>query len=189
MTYNNKEIWLKAPLLGPKVALENDFKEVGNKKIDKWVTKPTLKLISHTYAVYSLKEVREIEAFFLRKKGRFESFFIPSHKKDFTLFEKVASSSQLKIYKASRSYWIFDQQRFIYIPSLNFASRIMDIKSGDSFETFILKEPFVGEIDVDVNLQELINVRLNSDKFEIVKKNATRYEITLSFKEVFYEAL
>lgn len=186
MRYLNKDIWFKAPLIKPKITLNNNYSLVGKNRQTKWSITPNARIISHNYYVHDLKELREFESFFNDKKARVKSFFIPSHTKDIISLKAASSATSFKVISSNKPFWIYNQTRHL-IFDRKFATKILDIKQDGDNEVIILKDGLAFEINENTLIEELINVRFNRDEIEFIKSGAVGFKTSLDFKEVFYE--
>lgn len=186
MRYLDKDIWDKAPLIKPKITMQNNYSFVGKNRQTKWVITPNSRIISHSYYMHDLNELREFESFFDDKLARLKSFFIPSHVKDITAIKGVKGSDIFYAKSANRAFWLYNQTRHIVI-NRTFATQILDAKKDADNEIIILKEPLAFDLDENSFIEELINVRFNRDEIEFVKSGAVGFKTDIDFKEVFYE--
>lgn len=187
--YNNKPIFDIKPLIKPKISLKNDFKEVGKNILTKLVLTPSLREISLEYYVRNLSLVRDFESFFIDTcKGRLNSFYIPSFKKDFEVIDFQINTNFFKAKRQNSNFGLYNQNIYIYVPNNNFASKILsvdvNIENNNEFEVFELNDFFNFMIDKETYISELLNVRFKSDTFDVKKNNNIGYKINLDFQEV-----
>ncbi|MCI6988408.1 MAG: hypothetical protein MR902_02410 [Campylobacter sp.] len=187
MRYKDREIWDKTPLAEPKITMSGEYNLIGSNFQTKWITTPVSRVITHSYHLHNLSELRELERFFMEHKGRLKSFFIPGYKKEMVAKKAAAKSSFITTPSANRAFFLYGQTRYLLI-NRNFATKIIDIKKNEiGEEIVILEDEIPYELDESSLIEELISVRFNSDLIEFVKSGAVGYRCELNFKEIFYE--
>ncbi|MCI6989393.1 MAG: hypothetical protein MR902_07530 [Campylobacter sp.] len=190
MKYNKLDILYFFPLLSPDISIDAGFSFYGKEKLAKYDFKPNARSISHKYYLRNLSQARWLENFFLDKQAMLKSFYIPSYKRDFLVYEKASAPvSAINIKNTNGGYAIYNQSRFIFIPEFNFATQILDIRKDTkkNCEVMILKDELNRDINEDTLIMELINVRFDSDTFTLSKNGAVGFSLSLKFKEIFYE--
>ncbi|MDA3046694.1 hypothetical protein OFO10_05935 [Campylobacter sp. VBCF_06 NA8] len=185
--FNDKFVFDLAPLIEPKITLNNDFKEVGKNIITKFVPGISLRKISLEYFVRDLARVRDIESFFINScKGRLESFYMPSFKKDFEILGESANNNNFSAKRQNSNFGVISQILNISIPQSAFMARVIDVRvdTVSDSEIVVLDRNFSFKIDKDTIINELIKVRFDNDSFEVLKEANIGYKIALEFAEV-----
>ena len=187
VNFNDKPIFDLKPLIEPKITLKNDFKEVGKNIITKLVLTPSLREISLKYFVRDLARVRDIENFFINScKGRLNSFYMPSFKRDFEVLGEFTNTNNFNAKRQHSNFGIVNQNLNLWIEAYSFANPVLDVRVDtiNEYEIVVLKDNFNFTINKDSFISELMAVRFKSDEFEITKNANIGYEIEFSVQEV-----
>lgn len=192
MTYLNFDIFNKKPLIEPQShTIDNNYFLVGKeaKKQEKFSYESTVRAFSWTYILNTLKDVKDIRDFFRKNYGRYGAFWLPSFKNDFEFINYDPQNINAFTCKgANRSISLFGVKRHIYIPSLNYASKISVITTENDTENISLSLALPTGITKDTKIMNLYFVRFISDEFKL-ENNQTVYKTTFGFIELQGESL
>lgn len=179
------EIFNFKPLNEMRFELKNDYKLIGKTyaKAIKYSNKFSYLNISMDFIV-DLKKLREIQSFFIKMQGRTNAFFLPSHTKNFTILKDISEGDLAFIAKSEkRNFGNWAQKSYIYVKSKDFITKIIDVSVDEESEIITLQDP-MPFIDKEEKIQKIYKVRFLSDELKATKINATKFSLTISFKEL-----
>ena len=188
--FNDKPIFNVKPLVKPKITLTNDFKQVGKNILTKFVTQPTLRTISLEYFIRDLSKARDFESFFINTcKGRLNSFYIPSFKRDFEILGDFFNVNYFDAKRQNSNFGIYNQILNIFVENANFTSKVLDIRvdTTNDYEIVVLDKTLDFTLTAESFVSELLQVRFKSDTFTIEKGEAIGYKVAFELQEVFNE--
>ena len=192
MTYLNFDIFDKPPLNDSQShSINNNFFMVGNevKKQAKFSYEAPFRTFGWNYYIKDLQEARELRAFFRKNYGRFGSFWLPSFKRDIQFLSyDTQNAYAFKATSANRGATLYNIKRHIYIPKLNFASKISVVTESSGVETISLTSQLPAGITTETEIMNLYFVRFSNDEFTLENAQVS-FRASLGFVELQGESL